>query len=157
MNESEVLLSRSVFRVSISRARAAWTFGGALALLATPPALGQANRPVVTHSHPLVRLDKRHTRVSFEFNLPRGFTLADRPWIRIVHPDGKPFLGMRPLFSQRAPTWKGEHDLNTEDYPAGAYRLRVEVEIVNPQGRREIVASNWAPFVVPRRAGSGGN
>jgi hypothetical protein len=133
------------------RLLAAATLGSALLLMGGVPSLGQGARPAVRHSHPLVRLDRRNTRVSFEFNAPAGFTLADRPWIRIVHADGKPFLGTRPMFTQRQPTWKGEHDLNTEDFPAGAYRLRVEVEFVNPEGKREMIASPWAPLVVPKR------
>jgi hypothetical protein len=144
MNVSPSLLSRRA-------ARSVAALGSLVALTAALPARAQQERPVVRHSHPVVRLDRRNTRVTLEFTVPRGFQLADRPWIRIVEANGRPFLGTRPMFEQREPSWRASIDLNTEDFPAGAYRLRAEVEFVNPEGKREMIPSAWAPFVVPER------
>jgi hypothetical protein len=124
-------------------------------LVAILPARAQRERPVVRHSHPVVRVDRRHTKVTLEFTVPRGFQLADRPWIRIVEANGRQFLATRPMFEQREPSWRASVDLNTEDFPAGAYRLRAEVVFVSAEGKREMVPSNWAPFLVPQRRGRG--
>jgi hypothetical protein len=140
------LLSHSPYRVG---ARVA--LGGALASLLALPALAQGNRPVVRHAHPTIRLDRRHTRVTMEFNLPSRFTLVERPWIRIIEADGRPLLNTRIIFTERGGTWRGYRDLNTEDFPSGAYRLRVEATFNTPDGKRETITSAWAAFVVPKR------
>jgi hypothetical protein len=136
-------LRRSAARVAAVAGAAVW--------LALMPARGQENRPSVRHSHPAVRLDRRNTRISIEFTVPAGFTLAERPWIRIVQADGSPFLSTRPLFTQRDPLWQGYRDVNTEDFPAGPYRVQVEASFLNPQGKRETFVSPPTPLVVPKR------
>lgn len=133
-----------------SAARTALVAGAAVCL-ALLPALGQGNRPSVRHSHPQVRLDRRNTRITFELTLPTGFTLAERPWIRILQPDGTPFLSTRPLFTQREPLWQGYREVNTEDFPAGPYRIQVEASFLNPQGKHETFLSTPSILVVPKR------
>jgi hypothetical protein len=132
-------------------ARSLAALGGALALLTTMPVQAQQNRPRVGHLAQAVRMDRRYTRVSLDFSLPSGFQLAERPLLRILFANGQHFLMTRTFISQRGPAWKGYRDLNTEDFPPGAYRLRAEIVVLDPQAKRETITSAWSPFVIPKR------
>jgi hypothetical protein len=127
------------------------TLGSTLALAAASPAEAQQERPVVRHSHPLVRLDRRHTRVTFDFTLPRGYQLLDNPRVRIVSARGELVVLAPAKVTNRGPNGSGYRRLNTEDYPSGTHRIQVEIDYLDPEGKKGTVSSPPAPLIVPKR------
>jgi hypothetical protein len=130
---------------------AATVLGGAALLAAAVPARAQQNVPTLRPSVGLVNPTKRFTPVDLDFAIPPGFQLADLPRIRMLNPKGVQVVLLSMHIDRRGPTGKGSQRLNTEDFPPGSYQLRLEIEYVDPQGKKGTLATPWVPFVVPQR------
>jgi hypothetical protein len=115
-------------------------------LTVAPPT--SAVRPIIRHSTPATASRSQRTPVQVEFELPSGHELVRNPRVVAVDSMGR-LVNLLPItLTQRPPIGKGQRELQTNVYAPGGYRVRAEMDYLDPGGQSATVVSSWSDLVV---------
>jgi hypothetical protein len=112
------------------------------------PSRGQQNQPNVRFG---VGAGVRgHRRVDTDFTLPPGDKLVGLPRVKVFDAKDKLVELWRMYLTESTPAFKAYQDLETKNYPPGAYKVIVEVDLTLPNGTKQTFATPGTVVTVTR-------
>lgn len=115
----------------------------------TVPPPGAEERPTIRHVAPVLASPGRDTTVTLEFTLPPGYELLGGPRVVAINEESALVVLLSTYITQAPPDGKGYQKLGTWHYPPGIYRLRAEIDTLDPDGQTATEVSPWTTLTVP--------
>lgn len=109
----------------------------------------QQSAPTLAFSVPAAATRHQATRVSLTFALPPGLQLYDHPRVRVVDLRGRLVELLPATITQLLPAGAADRDLHSYNYPAGTYRVSVELQYRTPGGPVLTVSAPQRTLSVP--------